>query len=78
MFTVMMTTIAIVFVQCDSGSCISSSWVCDGDSDCPGGEDEIDCKETPANLTQVGITSFSFPPDYSFARKVQIIKTSVC
>ena len=55
---VMMTMMTIVNVQCGSGSCISTSWVCDGDSDCPGGEDEINCKEMPANLTQVDITIF--------------------
>ena len=61
---VMMTTTVLMMtipdVQCVSGTCISTSWVCDGDSDCPGGEDEIDCKATPANLTQVEITIFYF------------------
>lgn len=28
---------------CDSGLCLNKSFVCDGDNDCPGGEDEKDC-----------------------------------
>jgi len=26
--------------RCESGGCISTDWICDGDKDCPGGEDE--------------------------------------
>jgi len=26
--------------RCDNGRCISKQWTCDGDSDCPHGEDE--------------------------------------
>ncbi|XP_076310963.1 sortilin-related receptor-like isoform X2 [Tachypleus tridentatus] len=29
--------------RCLSGKCIRNSWVCDGDKDCEGGEDEKDC-----------------------------------
>ena len=27
--------------QCDSGDCIWAAWVCDGEKDCAGGEDEV-------------------------------------
>ncbi|RZC33374.1 Ldl recept a and/or fn3 domain containing protein [Asbolus verrucosus] len=30
--------------QCPNKRCILLSWVCDGTKDCPGGEDESDCK----------------------------------
>ena len=26
--------------RCDNGRCISKQWTCDGDSDCPNGDDE--------------------------------------
>ncbi|XP_045481036.1 sortilin-related receptor-like isoform X2 [Harmonia axyridis] len=32
--------------QCASGSCILSSWLCDGYMDCFGGEDEVNCSST--------------------------------
>ena len=30
--------------SCDDGSCISHLFLCDGESNCPGGRDEIDCE----------------------------------
>ena len=53
--TVSMSMMTKVDIQCDSGTCISEAWACDGDADCPGGEDEMNCKGAPANLTQVNI-----------------------
>ena len=32
---------------CDDGSCIDNSWVCNGEDDCPGGEDEENCTPSP-------------------------------
>ncbi|KAK8747660.1 hypothetical protein OTU49_016520, partial [Cherax quadricarinatus] len=32
--------------QCNTGSCIWETWVCDKDKDCPGGEDEENCHQT--------------------------------
>lgn len=29
--------------SCDNGHCIMSEWFCDGDKDCPNGEDEKNC-----------------------------------
>ncbi|XP_050504150.1 sortilin-related receptor-like isoform X5 [Diabrotica virgifera virgifera] len=37
--------------QCDRGNCILASWVCDGDVDCTGGEDEKDC-DTSVNCSR--------------------------
>ena len=31
--------------ECVDGTCISSSWKCDQDVDCPDGSDEDDCGE---------------------------------
>ena len=53
LYMVMLTMMTILDIQCGSGTCISTSWVCDGDADCPAGEDEMDCKGAPANITQV-------------------------
>ena len=30
--------------SCNDGSTIASDWVCDGDADCPQGEDELNCE----------------------------------
>ncbi|XP_038059250.1 peptidoglycan-recognition protein SC2-like [Patiria miniata] len=59
---------------CDNGSCISSSWVCDDDYDCPGRDDEACCE--CAGLTFVSrsdwsarspssTTAMSGTPDYT-------------
>lgn len=32
--------------QCRSGRCIPRAWACDGDEDCPDGEDELGCQGT--------------------------------
>ena len=29
--------------QCDGGECIERMWVCDGEPDCRGGDDELGC-----------------------------------
>jgi hypothetical protein len=29
--------------ECDDGEILGAYWVCDGDDDCVGGEDEVDC-----------------------------------
>jgi hypothetical protein len=29
----------------DNATCISQDFVCDGDNDCPNGEDEIECRK---------------------------------
>ena len=35
------------YVKCNSSArCISVSWLCDGDADCEGGEDELNCPGT--------------------------------
>uniref|UniRef100_A0A915A9Z2 EGF-like domain-containing protein n=1 Tax=Parascaris univalens TaxID=6257 RepID=A0A915A9Z2_PARUN len=34
---------------CKSGKCIPLSWRCDGDEDCPGGDDEQNCKRVSCN-----------------------------
>lgn len=31
--------------ECDSGTCIAKTYVCDGFNDCPGGEDELHCSD---------------------------------
>ncbi|XP_074657066.1 uncharacterized protein LOC141910239 isoform X9 [Tubulanus polymorphus] len=33
--------------RCSSGRCISQGWLCDGDEDCPSGDDERNCTECP-------------------------------
>ena len=35
-----------VHFQCQSGSCVLLKYVCDGESHCYGGEDEVNCNET--------------------------------
>ena len=30
---------------CNDGQCISEGWVCDGDNDCSGSEDEDNCTQ---------------------------------
>ena len=30
-------------VKCKSGKCISHTWICDGENDCPDNDDEEDC-----------------------------------
>ncbi|KAL5017592.1 hypothetical protein ScPMuIL_007181 [Solemya velum] len=49
--------------QCPSGSCISSSWQCDGDNDCGDLADEADCPSKCAN-DQFECPSRSCIPDY--------------
>lgn len=29
--------------QCNTGECINESWICDGQKDCPNGDDESNC-----------------------------------
>ena len=31
--------------QCPGGVCIFKSWLCDGEDDCKGGADELNCSE---------------------------------
>lgn len=33
--------------KCNNGKCIPLSWRCDGDEDCPEGDDEDKCCELP-------------------------------
>ena len=37
---------------CDQSRCISKTWQCDGEPDCPGGTDEVGCVEP--NCTENG------------------------
>lgn len=38
--------------RCKSGRCIPQSWICDGEDDCPGKEDELpDCHLPNGNVT---------------------------
>ncbi|KAK3084412.1 hypothetical protein FSP39_013139 [Pinctada imbricata] len=32
---------------CAAGQCIQSEWMCDGEIDCPGGDDEVNCGQCP-------------------------------
>ena len=45
--------------QCNQGQCITERWLCDGDSDCPSGEDELNCK-SGKKLLALGITLVCF------------------
>lgn len=38
---------------CDSGRCISKSYVCDSFPDCPNGEDEVNCPENACGLDKL-------------------------
>ena len=39
--------------RCDDGSCVPSNWVCDGQPDCPLGEDERACLQSTCKGTAV-------------------------
>ena len=39
--------------MCEDGSCIYNSWLCDGENDCPGADDEENCQ---------GIHAFFYKP----------------
>ena len=38
--------------QCADGACISTSWRCDGENDCAGGEDEAGCEDAECGSGQ--------------------------
>mgnify|MGYP001803208160 CR=1 FL=1 len=38
---------------CEDGSCIYNSWLCDGENDCPGADDEENCQ---------GMNAFFYKP----------------
>ncbi|KAG1714926.1 Low-density lipoprotein receptor-related protein 2 [Nymphon striatum] len=40
--------------RCTSGQCIPSAWVCDGDSDCKYGSDEVNCQPGECSKEQFG------------------------
>ncbi|KAK2708068.1 hypothetical protein QYM36_015679, partial [Artemia franciscana] len=45
--------------RCNSGTCIWESWVCDGDNDCPSGEDEENCHSSHGEITTCTPEQFS-------------------
>ena len=45
--------------QFNQGQCITKRWLCDGDNDCPNGEDELNCK-SGKKLSTLGITLVCF------------------
>jgi len=48
--------------QCNDGRCIPESWICDGDRDCTGGEDEVDCP--PCSDDEYTCADGTCIPDY--------------
>lgn len=48
--------------RCVSEKCIKSSYVCDGDRDCPHGDDELNC---PVNSTVQNLTTTTVRPETS-------------
>ena len=70
--------------RCNDGECLtSSSWVCDGEADCDGGEDENNCTtQTLTNCKNILYMSrdtlpllFMFNILYLYLRRVPVIKT---
>ena len=43
--------------KCSDGSCITNNWVCDGESDCQGGDDESNCTSCNGQAFFCGLES---------------------
>ena len=51
-------------LECGDGSCVSSSWTCDGEEDCPDGRDEADCPGCGPDKFQCSVSSECIPASW--------------